>query len=96
MRLCSVCRTIFGDCHRPRKRPLLASHGNLAGPGGAAPFVDRNGRLRLAYHAWRKGQVGYATSPKCKFTKRGCPQRRLYVATVRPDHAGRLTVVRRR
>lgn len=91
-----VCRTIFGRCHRPRKGPLLASHGKLAGPGGAAPFVDRNGRLRLVYHAWKKGRVGYATSPKCKFTKRGCPQRRLYVATVRPAKNGRLVVVHRR
>ena len=91
-----ICRSLHGGCHRPRHRPLIASHGLLAGPGGAAPFVDRNGRLRLAYHAWRRGQVGYAESPRCKWTKRGCPQRRLYVATVRPRHNGRLVLVHRR
>lgn len=91
-----VCKRVFGRCHRPLKRPLMASHGTLAGPGGAAPFVDRHGRLRLAYHAWRKGQVGYATSPRCKQTVTGCPQRRLYVATVRPDRTGKLRVVHRR
>ncbi len=91
-----VCRTVFGGCVRPRQRPLIASRGSIAGPGGAAPFVDRAGRLRLAYHAWRHGRVGYATSTACRSKPGGCGQRRLYVATVRPDRAGRLMVVRRR
>ncbi|HLI25228.1 MAG TPA: glycoside hydrolase family 43 protein [Acidimicrobiales bacterium] len=30
-----------------------------AGPGGQEPFVDGAGALRLAYHAWTPGQVGY-------------------------------------
>ena len=38
---------------------LLYTGPYLAGPGGATPFVDRPGRLRLAYHAWRTGNVGY-------------------------------------
>lgn len=91
-----VCRTQRSGCARPRTRPLLASHARLAGPGGATPFVDRAGRLRLAYHAWRRGAVGYSRARACLRRPAGCGQRRLYVATIRPDHRGRLHVVRRR
>lgn len=31
-----------------------------AGPGGQEPFTDAGGQLRLAYHAWEPGRVGYA------------------------------------
>jgi beta-xylosidase len=91
-----VCRTWYGGCRRDRHRPLLASGGAIAGPGGATPFVDNAGRLRLAYHAWRTGNVGYPDDDSCLGTAQGCPQRRLYVATVRADHTGTLRVVHRR
>lgn len=91
-----ICRTWKGGCHRPRKRPLLASHGRLAGPGGAAPFIDRKGRLRLVYHAWHRGKVGYSRRMMCRRHPARCGQRRLYVAMVRPGKAGVLRVVRRR
>jgi beta-xylosidase len=91
-----VCRSDHGGCRRTRSRPLLASHGGLAGPGGATPFVDRAGRLRLAYHAWRRGAVGYSRTHACLRRPAGCGQRRLYIATIRPDHRGRLHVVQRR
>lgn len=81
-----ICRGWTGGCHRPRQRPLIASHGRVVGPGGAAPFVDAAGRLRIVYHAWRHGKVGYRRDGK----------RRLYVATVRPGRAGVLRVVARR
>ena len=38
---------------------LLYTGPYLAGQGGATPFLDRSGRLRLIYHAWRTGNVGY-------------------------------------
>ncbi|MGO4256811.1 glycoside hydrolase family 43 protein [Marmoricola sp. RAF53] len=90
-----ICRSVRGGCHRPRKRPLIASHGRIAGPGGAAPFVDTAGRLRLAYHAWRRGKVGYTEGRVCTRRPAACGQRRLYVATVRPGRHGVLRVVAR-
>ncbi|MGO4256810.1 glycoside hydrolase family 43 protein [Marmoricola sp. RAF53] len=91
-----ICKTWYGGCTRPRKRPLLATGGAIAGPGGATPFVDTGGRLRLAYHAWTAGSVGYPSSSTCQQSATGCAQRRLYIAWVRPDRTGRLAVVQRR
>lgn len=91
-----ICKTWYGGCVRPRQRPLIATGGSIAGPGGATPFVDQYGRLRLAYHAWSAGAVGYADTIDCRTTSAGCGQRRLYVATVRPDRTGKLLVVHRR
>jgi hypothetical protein len=91
-----ICRTWYGGCTRPRLRPLLATGGQIAGPGGATPFVDTLGRLRLAYHAWRAGSVGYPSSTDCLEGPLGCAQRRLYVATLRPDRDGLLRVIHRR
>jgi len=54
----AICRSVTGPCTKPRRTPLLASHGAIAGPGGADAFVDARGRLRLAYAAWRRGHVG--------------------------------------
>jgi beta-xylosidase len=39
--------------------PWAASDRTAAGPGGQEVFTDRAGRLRLAYHAWEPGAVGY-------------------------------------
>lgn len=91
-----ICKSWRGDCHRPRKTPLLATGGTIAGPGGPAPFVDTSGRLRMGYHAWRVGAVGYPTSTACREEPSGCGQRRLYVATLRVGERGRLVVVNRR
>lgn len=90
-----ICKNYRGDCYRPRKHPLLATGGTIAGPGGPAPFVDTRGRLRLGYHAWTVGKVGYPTSDACRAEPGGCGQRRLYVATLRVRDNGRLRVVRR-
>lgn len=89
-----VCRTWYGGCRKPRKKPLMATGKYLAGPGGAMPFVDARGRLRVAYHAWRVGAVGYPSTSACRETAKGCPQRRLYVATLGVVKEGRLKVVR--
>lgn len=90
-----ICKSWKGDCKRPRKKPLLATGGSIAGPGGPAPFVDRAGRLRLGYHAWTVGKVGYPSSAACRTEPGGCGQRRLYVAKLRVDSRGRLHVVER-
>ena len=37
----------------------MTTSGREAGPGGPSAFVDSGGALRLAYHAWTAGQVGY-------------------------------------
>ena len=88
-----ICKTWKGDCHRPRKNPLLHTAGQIAGPGGPTPFVDTKGRLRLGYHAWTVGKVGYPSTAECQAEPGGCGQRRLYVARlgVKPD--GRLKVL---
>jgi hypothetical protein len=89
-----ICRTWYSRCTRPRKTPLMASGKYLAGPGGPMPFVDALGRLRVAYHAWRVGAVGYPSSDACRELPSGCAQRRLYVGTLRAAPDGRLSVVR--
>jgi len=40
-------------------QPWFASDAEVAGPGGQECFVDRSGRLRMAYHGWTPGRVGY-------------------------------------
>jgi hypothetical protein len=86
------CRSLTGPCRRMGR--LLHSGPYLAGPGGATPFLDTAGRLRLAYHAWRAGSVGYPRTDSCVGTTQGCAQRRLYVATLGPAKAGRLVLLR--
>lgn len=90
-----ICKSWKGDCHRPRKRPLLATGGRIAGPGGPAPFVDTNRKLRLGYHAWTYGVVGYPVDDGCRTEPEGCPQRRLYVARLGVKDNGKLRVLGR-
>ena len=89
----AVCRAVTGPCTRGGR--LLSTGPHLAGPGGAAPFLDRAGRLRLAYHAWPTGNVGYPADTSCTGTSSGCAQRRLYVAILTTGPDGRLVVRRR-
>ena len=37
----------------------MGSYGGVAGPSGPSFFVDSGGVLRMAYHAWTPGRVGY-------------------------------------
>jgi beta-xylosidase len=39
--------------------PWFASDANVAGPGGQEWFTDAIGQLRIAYHGWQPGRVGY-------------------------------------
>jgi beta-xylosidase len=41
------------------ERPWFASDANAAGPGGQEWFADHSGQLRMAYHGWTPGKVGY-------------------------------------
>jgi beta-xylosidase len=86
-----ICKSWKGNCHKPRKKPLIKSRWSIAGPGGPAPFVDTRGRLRLGYHAWRAGEIGYNTVD-CQLVAQTCGQRRLYVATLGVKSGGKLTV----
>jgi beta-xylosidase len=87
------CRTVIGPCKRAKGR-LLFTGRYLAGPGGATPFVDLSRQLRLAYHAWPVGNVGYPSNESCLGTKKGCAQRRMYVAVLGVRKRGRLAVRR--
>lgn len=84
----AICAKVTGPCTRPTTKPLLKTNKVVVGPGGAAPFQDLDGRLRLAYHAWSSAEVGSSTPGICGT----CPQRRLYVATLVPGSDGRLDV----
>jgi len=42
-----------------KRRPWLASGPDAAGPGGQEFFLDAGGSLRMAFHAWTPGAVGY-------------------------------------
>ena len=86
----AVCRSVVGPCRRVAQ--ILHSGRSLAGPGGATPFVDLRGRLRLAFHAWRTGHVGYPATTACLESTAGCAQRRLYVATLAASSTGRLVL----
>jgi hypothetical protein len=89
----AICKKVTGPCKRVSR--LLASGPYLSGPGGATPFVDLARHLRLAYHAWTAGNVGYPATEACLTSAKGCAQRRLYVATlIRKGKKGRLSVYR--
>ena len=89
----AICKRITGPCRRVSR--LLTTGPYLAGPGGATPIVDGAGRLRLAYHAWTAGNVGYPATNACLTSSAGCAQRRLYIATLlRKKKTGRLSVYR--
>jgi putative cell wall-binding protein len=55
----AVCDSVRGPCRKTGDGPLLASGGDIAGPGAPEPFRDAQGALWLAYHAWTPGEVGY-------------------------------------
>jgi hypothetical protein len=55
----AVCAAPLGPCTKPGNGPALATHGDVAGPGGPSPFIDTLGRLQLAFHAWTPPRVGY-------------------------------------
>jgi beta-xylosidase len=55
----ATCSGPLGPCtDRSPKTPWVGSHGAAYGPGGESFFVDPNGAIFMAYHAWGKVQ-GY-------------------------------------
>ena len=88
----ATCRKVIGPCKRMGR--LLASGPYFAGPGGAMAFLDTVGHLRLAYHAWQPGNVGYPATDACLTSTAGCAQRRMHVATLMRKKKGRLAVYR--
>ena len=56
----AVCDSPLGRCRKKTtKGPWLASRASVAGPAGPAVFTDADGALRIAYHGWEPGKVGY-------------------------------------
>ena len=91
----ATCASPYGPCTRASTSPLLATGGRVAGTGGAMPFRDRLGRLRLAYAAWDYGNTGYPSSASCRQRPKGCPQRKLHIATLGVRADGSLVVTAR-
>jgi beta-xylosidase len=57
----ATCDTPLGPCTKATvDRPLLASGGDQAGPGGACLITGPAGDQWLAYHAWTTGAIGYS------------------------------------
>jgi len=54
----AVCAGPAGPCAKPLSGPILASHGDEAGPGSPSVFMA-GGVLRVAFHAWTTPRVGY-------------------------------------
>jgi hypothetical protein len=71
-----------GPCGADAANPILASAGNVAGPGGGEVFTTSDGGWRLAYHAYLEPNVRYPNS------------RLLYFATIGFDGSGRPTISR--
>lgn len=82
----AICRTVLGPCVRASSRPLLATGGQVAGPGSPAPTVGPAGALRLGYAAWDYGHVGYGDPSN---------HRRMHVARLTVDAHGLLHVATR-
>jgi beta-xylosidase len=89
------CSSPAGPCTRASDQPLLATGGRVSGPGGAMPFLDRVGRLRLAYAAWDYLNTGYPKTDACRSRPEGCPQRRLHIATLKVMEDASLVVTAR-
>jgi hypothetical protein len=86
----AVCRSIVGPCTKLGR--ILGTGTYLTGPGGATPFWDTRGRLRLAFHSWSAGNVGYPKTTACRSTAQGCAQRRMRIAYLVAGAGDRLRV----
>lgn len=49
----------LGPFDKTRQAPILASYGQVAGPGHSHAFRTNSGEWRLAYHGWEAGRCGY-------------------------------------
>ena len=56
-----TCAGPLGPCTKVTTvAPWMASHGQAVGPAGPTFFTDTAGGVRIGYHAWSPGRVGYA------------------------------------
>jgi beta-xylosidase len=55
----AVCETVTGPCEKPLDKPWFEFKPPVMGPGGEAFFMDTQGNLWMAYHAWAGADVGY-------------------------------------
>ena len=55
-----TCSGPLGPCTKVTSAgPWMGSHGQAVGPSGPTFFTDGAGALRMGYHAWSPGKVGY-------------------------------------
>jgi beta-xylosidase len=66
----AVCDSPVGPCTKPADGPWLGSTDKAEGPGGEDVFVDEQGRLWMALHAWVRGKVGYPGGARNLFVVR--------------------------
>ena len=57
-----TCSGPLGPCAGASNQPFVGSRPEFSGPGGPSLFTDAQGNLRLAFHAWLPGKVGYPNS----------------------------------
>ena len=58
----AMCTGPLGPCTETSTQPLLASQSAFDGPGGPSVFTDSTGQVRMAFHAWLPGKVGFPNS----------------------------------
>jgi beta-xylosidase len=56
----AVCDTVTGPCEKPLNEPWFQFKPPAMGPGGESFFMDKEGNLWMAYHAWTGANVGYS------------------------------------
>jgi hypothetical protein len=56
------CAGPVGPCAETSNHPLLGSQQGFSGPGGPSVFTDAQGTMRMAFHAWLPGKVGFPNS----------------------------------
>ncbi len=56
------CSGPSGPCSDAPSGPLLTSDASFSGPGGPSVFIDVQGTMWMAFHAWLPGAVGFPNS----------------------------------
>jgi Glycosyl hydrolases family 43 len=58
----ALCQGPLGPCAKPLDHPVLASQGEITGPGSPSVFTAGDGSLEVAFHAWSGSAVGFPNS----------------------------------
>ena len=64
----ALCSGPLGPCAKPRNSQVLGTNGPMVGPGGAELYRSGSGQLRVAFHAWDPGLVGFP-NPRRLYTR---------------------------